>query len=343
MAIACRRNSDLDPVRASRAAGKLPLKVATDPDFPPFEFSGENGKLAGFDIDLMLAIGQVAGLDIQYESLPFDSLIPALQSGTVNAAISAITITPDRAKTVDFSSPYFKVDLAISVRQETNGIDSLEDLKGKKIAVQLDTTGAEKAADIPDADIRTFYSAPLPLQALVDGTVDAVINDAPVIRFAIAAENITGLKILAAFPAETFYGIALPKGSQNLAPINTALATLMANGTYADIYRKWFNTDPPQLPESASAPNGVRRQGIPQSGLGTARSMSRTETNSRKKETCLGSSWSQRKTRVECRSRDHAKGGCATINPSGAEATSPLVPELGDSAPLARYSSRQSG
>jgi len=69
------------------------LTVATEPAFPPFEFQADNGELQGFDIDLMNAIGETAGLEIQFESLPFDGIIPALQAGTVDAAISGMTIT----------------------------------------------------------------------------------------------------------------------------------------------------------------------------------------------------------------------------------------------------------
>jgi arginine/lysine/histidine/glutamine transport system substrate-binding/permease protein len=81
------------------------LVVATEPAFPPFEFQADNGELQGFDIDLMNAIGETAGLEVQFESLPFDGIIPALQAGTVDAAISGMTITEERLQTVDFSRP----------------------------------------------------------------------------------------------------------------------------------------------------------------------------------------------------------------------------------------------
>jgi arginine/lysine/histidine/glutamine transport system substrate-binding/permease protein len=74
------------------------------------------GTLTGFDIDLLQAIGKEAGLNIQIESLPFDGIIPALQAGTIDGAISGITITAKRAQSVAFSSPYFKAGLAIAVK-----------------------------------------------------------------------------------------------------------------------------------------------------------------------------------------------------------------------------------
>lgn len=226
------------------------LTVATEPAFPPFESQGPDGELIGFDIDLMTAIGEAAGLDVAFESLPFDGIIPALQAGTVDAAISGMTITEERLQTVDFSRPYFKAGLAIAVQEEAD-IQSLEDLEGKKIAVQIGTTGADQAAEIPSAEISTFDSAPLALQELSNGNADAVINDAPVTLDAITSGNLKGLKVVGELITEEFYGIALPKDSPNVEVINDALGDMIADGTYGEIYQKWFGDEPPELPESA--------------------------------------------------------------------------------------------
>ncbi|MDB9524471.1 basic amino acid ABC transporter substrate-binding protein [Oscillatoria sp. CS-180] len=227
------------------------LTVATEPAFPPFEFQAEDGELQGFDIDLMNAIGETAGLEIQFESLPFDGIIPALQAGTVDAAISGMTITEERLETVDFSRPYIKAGLAIAVKEEDTDINGLADLEDKRIAVQIGTTGADQAAEVPGAEVSTFDSAPLALQELSNGNVDAVINDAPVTLDAIESGNIEGLKVVGELLTTEFYGIALPKDSENVEVINDALMTMMEDGTYAEIYQKWFGDEPPELPESA--------------------------------------------------------------------------------------------
>lgn len=106
------------------------LKVGTEPSFPPFEMQASDGKgLTGFDIDLFKAIGEEANLKIQFQSMPFDGLIPALQSQTIDAAISGMTISAERAQTVDFSRPYFQSGLAIAIRKENKGqIASFDDL-----------------------------------------------------------------------------------------------------------------------------------------------------------------------------------------------------------------------
>ncbi len=219
--------------------------VGTEPGFPPFESITAEGDFEGFDIDLFRAIGEKAGKTIEFENLPFDSLIPALQGGSIDAAISGMTITEERQATVDFSDPYFKAGLAIAVAEDNTEVKTLDDLQGKKIAAQIGTTGADTANSVAEATVTTFDSAPLALQELANGNVDAVINDAPATLDAIATGNIPGIAVVGELLTEEFYGIAMPKGSENRDAINTALAEVKADGTYAELYQKWFGTEPP--------------------------------------------------------------------------------------------------
>ena len=252
MLTAC-ASADNNPTKSSEKApfsGGGVLIVATEPAFPPFEFRGDEGELEGFDIDVMNAIGRQAGLTVKYESLPFNDIIPSLQAGRVDAAISAMTIKQAHLEKVDFSRPYFRAGLAIAV-SEDGDIASLADLEGKKIAVEIDTPGADKAAEISGALLSTFDSTLLALQALSNGSADAVINNAPITLDAIVTGDIPGVKIVGKLLTEEFYGIALPKKSANLAAINDALDALIADGAYAEIHQKWFGIEPPDLPESA--------------------------------------------------------------------------------------------
>ena len=236
-----------------------PFIVATEPTFPPFEMSDEKtGTLTGFDIDLIKAIGQEASLNIQIESLPFDGIIPALQSGTIQAAISGITITSERAKSIAFSSPYFQAGLAIAVQEENTTIRTEKDLAGKRIAVQIGTTGAMAAAKIPGAEITSFDSAAIALQELVNGKVDAVVNDGPVTLYAIKQAGLKGVKVVSEIGTEEFYGIALPKAqggavNENVMQINYGFFRVIKSGAYQAIYQKWFGVDPPFLPLVAPA------------------------------------------------------------------------------------------
>lgn len=236
-----------------------PFVVATEPTFPPFEMSDEKtGTLTGFDIDLIKAIGQEANLNIQIESLPFDGIIPALQAGTIQAAISGITITAERAKSIAFSSPYFQAGLAIAVREDNTTIRNEKDLTGKKIAVQIGTTGAMAAGKIPGAQITNFDSAAIALQELVNGKVDAVVNDGPVTLYAIKNAGLKGVKVVSEIGTADFYGIALPKAkegatNENVMQINYGLFRVIKSGTYQALYQKWFGVDPPFLPLVAPA------------------------------------------------------------------------------------------
>ncbi|MBW4541904.1 MAG: ABC transporter permease subunit [Myxacorys chilensis ATA2-1-KO14] len=236
---------------AVKSQDKPVLTVAVEPVFPPFEFKAPNGDFQGFDVDLIRAVGQAGGFGVTFQSIPFDGIIPALQAGTADAAVAAMTITQARSQAVAFSQPYFKAGLAIAVRDGTTGITKLDDLKGKAIAVQIGTTGAKTASAVAGAKIRTFDAAVLALQELKNGNVDAVVNDSPVTLYAIKTGNLQGIRIVGQLLTEEFYGIPLPLNSPNLQRVNEGLKTILQNGTYAQIYQKWFNAQPPQLPESA--------------------------------------------------------------------------------------------
>lgn len=231
--------------------GSKTLKVATDPTFAPFEFQGKDGQLQGFDIDVVNSIGKAAGFQPQYENMRFDGMIGALQAGTVDAAVAGMTITAEREKVIGFSKPYFKAGLAIAVRDTTKGITQLNDLKNKKIAVQIGTTSAEKAKTVPGAKISTFDTPDLALQEVANGNADAAINDRPVTLYAFKTGSLKGLTIVGNLLTEEYYGIATSKSSANLALINKGLDTILKDGTYAQIYKKWFSEEPPKLPEKA--------------------------------------------------------------------------------------------
>jgi arginine/lysine/histidine/glutamine transport system substrate-binding and permease protein len=244
LVIACNNNS-------SEPSGSKSLKVAIDPTFAPFEFLGKDGKLQGFDVDLVNSIGKAAGFEPKYVTMPFDPMIGALQARSVDAAVAGMTITAERAKAIDFSKPYFKSGLAIAVSEKNQQITKLDDLKNKKVAVQIGTTSAKKAQTIPGAKISTFNTPDLALKELANGNVDAAINDRPVTLYAFKTGTLKGLKVVGELLTEEYYGIGLPKNSPNLALVNQGLDTIIKDGTYAKIYKQWFNEEPPKLPDAA--------------------------------------------------------------------------------------------
>jgi arginine/lysine/histidine/glutamine transport system substrate-binding/permease protein len=164
-----------------------------------------------------------------------------------------MTITAERAQAISFSRPYFRAGLAIAVREDNRTIKNFEDLKGKRIAVQIGTTGALEATKIPGATVSQFDSAALALQELINGRVEAVVNDKPVTLYAIKQAGLRGVKVVGELLTEEFYGIALPKNSPYLQLINDALGRVIESGQYDAIFRQWFGEKPPELPLVAPA------------------------------------------------------------------------------------------
>lgn len=235
----------------SRSADIKTLTVAIEPVYAPFEFKAADGSLQGFDVDIMRAIGDAADFQVKFQSIAFDGMIPALQVSNVDAAVAAMTITSKRAQTVSFSRPYFKAGLAIATPKGTPPIKTLEELQGKNVAVQIGTTGAEAIKRIPNVNVRTFNAAVLALQELNNGNVDAVLSDAPVMLYAIKTGNLKDVEINSELLSEELYGIPTPLNSPNLQLIDKGLTTILENGTYDTLYRKWLNAQPPQLPGAA--------------------------------------------------------------------------------------------
>ncbi|MDD3363845.1 MAG: transporter substrate-binding domain-containing protein, partial [Syntrophomonas sp.] len=156
-AVGCTKKAADDKAAPDKAATPKPvLTVGSETTYPPFEFSSEQGgEYVGFDMDLIRAIGAAEGYDVKINTLGFDALIPAVQSGNVDCCISAMTIKEERAKAVDFSKPYFKAGLIIAVGQKTEGIKTLDDLKGKRLAAEVGTTGLDASNGIKAKDPKT--------------------------------------------------------------------------------------------------------------------------------------------------------------------------------------------
>lgn len=230
---------------APKAAAKV-LKVGSDTAFAPFEFQDEKTKeYVGFDMDLVKAVAKQAGYDVQIQSMGFDGLIPALEAGNIDALISAMTITDERAKKVNFTKPYYKSGISIMVKPDNNTIKSVKELEGKRIAVQIGTTGADEAKKIKDAKVREFNTAPEAILELKAGGVDAVMNDLPVNEYYIAQAGGKDAKIVGQPLTSEEYGIATAKKNKELADkLDKALDELKKNGEYEKIYVKWFGKKP---------------------------------------------------------------------------------------------------
>ncbi len=239
---------------AEPAAGGLEgktLVVAHDVNFPPFEFL-QDDKYAGFDLDLLEKVAQVANFKIDARPMDFNGIIPALQANQVDLAIAAMTIKPEREEVIDFSIPYFRTGLVLAVKPDNNEIVNPEDLIGKSIAVKIGTSGEAYIRALPYADqidISTYEGNTETYLAVINGNADATINDDSTLRYYIASEGADKLKVVGKLLTGDDYGIAVPEGNPEvLSAINDALLTLAQNGTYDQIYEKWFGVKPDLRP-----------------------------------------------------------------------------------------------
>ncbi|HBT26576.1 MAG TPA: basic amino acid ABC transporter substrate-binding protein, partial [Pseudothermotoga sp.] len=166
------------------------ITVGTSADFPPFEYI-ENGQFVGFDMDLMREIAKIAGFDLKFVDMSFDSLIPALRAGQVDVVAAAMTITDERKQVVDFSIPYWTADQSVIVKSESPLTITVLFSKGK-IGVQTGTTGDLWCTDnlvstgmLPEKNLKRYDTFVLALSDLLNGNIDAIVLDSPVAnRFA---------------------------------------------------------------------------------------------------------------------------------------------------------------
>lgn len=154
------------------------IKVASDLSFWPFGYiDNQTEEPAGFDIDLIKAIGQEMGRDVEIVNTDWFGIFPGLSTGHYDLVISAITITDERTAIVDFSDPYFITGQVIVVKSDYTDITEPKDLANKRIGVYIDTTSHLVAMEVAGANVHTYPSVPATFLALQAGEIDTVITD----------------------------------------------------------------------------------------------------------------------------------------------------------------------
>ena len=221
------------------------LIAGSDTAYPPFEFI-EDGEVMGFDVDLVAAIAERLGVDFEFRTYNFDALIVGLQGGTeFDMIASAMTITEERAQQIDFSDPYIDSNQSLTVHADSD-IETLAEMEGMRIGVQSGTTGEEYTRNnLPEgATVVPFENILQAMQALGAGEVEGVVNDLP-ISADIVLDETRELKIVEELRTDEQYGFAFNQENPGLRDaVNAALAEIKADGTYDDIYRKWFGETP---------------------------------------------------------------------------------------------------
>lgn len=213
------------------------LVMGTNAGFKPFEYH-EGGKIIGFDVELAQEIAKELGKELKIEDMNFDGLLPALDSSQVDMVIAGMSVTPERQQNVSFSNAYYSASQKIVVRKGST-IRNRHQLEGRKIGVQLGTTGDILANKISGAQVVQFPTAPSVLQELSSGGVEAVVlDDAPATQYSVGFSN---LEILTGELSKEEYAIAIKKDKHELlGRVNKALDKIKADGRYFRLIRKYF-------------------------------------------------------------------------------------------------------
>lgn len=217
------------------------VRVATDATWPPFEVMDETTKeVKGFDIDLIKAIAEDQGFEVEIINVPFDPLLAGMGTCQYDAAISAITITDERKASMLFSDPYFAAGQIVTVNANNTDITGKDSLSGKTVGAQLGTTGAIEVSNIPGVNQKTYDEIGLAFQDLINGQIDAVIADNP-LALGYVGQNPDKLKTVGEAFTDENYGIAVCKNQTELLDkINQGLASVEANGLIDHLIQKWL-------------------------------------------------------------------------------------------------------
>lgn len=219
------------------------IVFATDTAFVPFSFKND-GKYVGFDVELWDAIAKDMGITYKLQPMDFAGIVPGVQAGQIDVAMAGVTITEPRKKIIDFSQPYYNSGLLLLVREDSD-LTSADQLKGKIIALKTGTGSVAYTAEhFKDVETRQFPNIDNAFMELQTGRVDAVIHDAPNILYYANTGGKGKVKTIGPVMEAQQYGAIFKKGSDLVEKYNASLNHLKQNGTYAELYKKWFGVEP---------------------------------------------------------------------------------------------------
>lgn len=235
---ACNSGEDKDKETTTTDSKDEVYTVGIDVTYPPFEFE-KDGKNVGIDVDLIEAIAEDQGFKVEFKAMDFKGIIPSLQAGQLDVAMGGMSITEERKNVVDFSDPYFDAGVSLIVSDSTTDIQTVEDLKGKRVAVKKGTVGANYATSIATEigfEMVQFDDSPSMFLDVQNGNSVALFEDYPVISYAIAQQDLP-LQIIGDRLNDDQYGIGVLKGKNQeiLEKINEGLENLKESGEYQEI------------------------------------------------------------------------------------------------------------
>jgi glutamine transport system substrate-binding protein len=215
------------------------LIVGTDAAYAPMESMDDKGNIVGIDIDIVKAIAEAAGFEVEFRNVGWDPLFPAVSNGDVDFAVSSITITEDRQASHDFSDPYFTANQLI-LTPEDSSVESFADLKDKRVAVQMGTTGHEVVKGllgITSSKILAAESMPLAISEMMNGNADAAVGDnAVIIEYKNNNPKVKVKTIEDASFEKEYYGLMVKKGNTEIVDLlNEGIQIIKDNGKLKEI------------------------------------------------------------------------------------------------------------
>ncbi|WP_461206747.1 transporter substrate-binding domain-containing protein [Clostridium sp. DL1XJH146] len=213
------------------------MTVGNSPDYPPFETIDDDGEIVGFDIDLIKAVGEKLGVEIEIKEMAFDTIVDAVKSEQVNVGCSGFSITEERLESVDFSEPYLEGGQVV-VTYKGSGIETIEDLNGEQVAVGIGSTCEAAAETIDGAKVTSLDDFNIGFVMLKNQAIKATVADITVAEeyiskndeFVIVGEPLTVEKT----------AVAIKKGNDDLtAAISKAIVELKEDGTIDELKQTW--------------------------------------------------------------------------------------------------------
>jgi polar amino acid transport system substrate-binding protein len=225
-------------------AAQPKLVFGSDCTYPPMEMLDKDKKIVGFDIDMIQAVAKAGGFEAVVKNVAWDGIFAGLTAGDYDAVLSAVTITEERERTMDFSNPYVDAGQVLIVNKNLNGLTLLSQFGGRKVGAQIGTTGAIEVMKFKNIKLKSYDEAGLAVEDLYVGRIDAVVVDSPTAKsYVLQNARYKGkLKIVGDLFTDEHYGIALKKGNTKaLAMINRGLEIIKKDGTLAKLAHKWLD------------------------------------------------------------------------------------------------------
>ena len=233
---------------------KKKYKISSDSSFAPFVFQNDQIKYTGIDMELIKAIAKDQGFTLEISNPGFDAAVSDVQNGNADGMIAGMTVTDARKATFDFSDPYYTTNSILAV-QESSKISSYEDLKGKTVGVKNGTasqTFLEENKSKYGYKIKTFSDGASMYDSLNSGSVAAIMDDEPVIKYAIKQGRKFKTPIEGTPSGQTAFAVQKDSNPELIEMFNNGLANLKESGEYQKILDKYLSSDSEESTESTA-------------------------------------------------------------------------------------------